>query len=79
LLQPTDVFNLLGKNGLPEEPDEVHPFLHIGSEVIVTPDWFVYQKPSGDELYVKPDDRWEINNVADRCSHVLEQINVQAD
>jgi len=74
LLQPADIFDLLQKKYLPEEPDEVHPFLRIGGEVIVTPDWFVYQKPSGDELYVKPDDRWEINDVADRCPHILEQI-----
>jgi len=78
LLQPADLFGLLQhneqQNDLPEEPDEVHPLLRIGDEVIVTPDWFLYQKPSGDELYVKPDDRWEINDVADRCPHVREQI-----
>jgi arylsulfatase A-like enzyme len=74
LLQPADVFGLLQRNALPEEPDEVHSFLRIGSEVIVTPDWFVYRKPAGNELYVKPDDRWEVNDVADRCPHVLEQI-----
>jgi arylsulfatase A-like enzyme len=74
LLQPADVFGLLQKNVLPEEPDEIHPFLRIGSEVIVTPDWFVYQKPTGSELYVKPDDRWEVNDVADRCPHILEEM-----
>ena len=78
LLQPADVCGLLQFNQysgtLPEEPEEVHPFIPIGGAVIVTPDWFVYQKPSGDELYAKPDDHWEINDVADRCSHVLEQI-----
>ena len=78
LLQPADVFRLLqwsqDSGSLPEEPDEIHPFLRIGDEVIVTPDWFVYQKPSGTELYAKPDDYWEVNDVADRCSHVLEQI-----
>ena len=74
LLQPTDVFDLLTKNDLPEEPAEVHSSLRIGKEVIVTPDWFVYRKPTGDELYVKPDDRWEANDVADRCPHILEQF-----
>jgi len=74
LLQPADVFGLLQNDHLPEEPEEVHPFLRIGGEVIVTPDWFVYQKSTGNELYVKPDDHWEINNVADRCPHILEQI-----
>jgi len=76
LLQPADVFGLLTQDGLPEEPDDVHPFLRIDDKVIVTPDWFVYQKPSGNELYVKPDDRWEVNDVADRCSHILEQLPI---
>ena len=74
LLQPADILGLLPKDDLPEEPDAVHPFLRIDSAVIVTPDWFVYQKPSGDELYVKPDDRWEVNDVADRCPHIFEQM-----
>ena len=77
LLQSADVSTLLFRRDtgtLPEEPDEAHPFLPIGDDVIVTPDWFVYRKSSGHELYVKPDDRWEINDVADRCPHILEQI-----
>jgi len=75
LLQPGDVWELLKSENLPAEPVERHPFLRIGDEVTVTPDWFVYQKPSGNELYVKPDDRWETNNVAERCPHILDQIN----
>lgn len=74
LLQPADIWELLTHKNLPEEPAEIHPFLRIGNTVIVTPDWYIYQKPSGDELYVKPDDRWEINNVANRCPQVLEQM-----
>ena len=74
LLQPGDIFELVHRDVLPEDADEVHPFLRISGDVIVTPDWFVYQKPSGTELYAKPDDYWEINDVADRCPHVLEQI-----
>ena len=79
LLQPADVWQLIqatllqGKE-LPEEPDALHPYLRIGNEVIVTPEWFMYRKPAGAELYVKPDDRWEANDVADRCAHVLEEI-----
>ena len=78
LLQPADIGKLLSQQNLPEESVEVHPFLRIGNEagheVMVTPDWFVYRRSSGKELYVKPDDRWEANDVADRCPHVLEQI-----
>ena len=79
LLQPADVFELLKKNVLPEEPAGIHPSLRIGNEAVITPDWFMYRKPSGEELYVKPDDRWEANDVADRCSHILEQINSLTD
>jgi len=79
LLQPADIGKLLTQQDLPEEPAEVHPFLRIGNEagnkVIVTPDWFVYRWSSGDELYVKPDDRWEANDVADRCPHVLDTFH----
>jgi arylsulfatase A-like enzyme len=74
LLQPGDVWKLLTREELPEEPEAVHPLIRIGNEVSVTPDWFVYQKPSGNELYVKPDDRWEANDVAARCPHVLEEF-----
>ena len=74
LLQPADLGKLLLHQNLPEEPDAVHPFLRIDDKVIVTPDWFVYRKSSGKELYVKPDDRWEVNDVANRCPHVLEQF-----
>ena len=74
LLQPADIWGLLKTNDLPEEPDAVHSFLCVNDKVRVTPDWFLYQKPSGDELYVKPDDRWEVNDVADRCPHILEQF-----
>jgi len=82
LVQPADLFSRCAGFGdgrkeygsLPEDHDDVHTFIRIDDKVIVTPDWFVYQKPTGTELYVKPDDRWEANNVADRCPHILEQI-----
>ena len=86
LLQPKDVWQLLNTETLPDEPDAMHSSIRIGNEMIgnevignnvfVCPDWFVYQKTTGDELYVKPDDRWEANDVADRCGHVLEQFNI---
>ncbi|MDR3182408.1 MAG: sulfatase-like hydrolase/transferase [Planctomycetaceae bacterium] len=65
LLLPQDVLPLLNTAEIPEEPDAVHTSLHIGNAA-VTADWF-YAPP---ELYVKPDDRWEVNDVADRCRHI---------
>ncbi len=42
-----------------------------GERAIRTPAWYlrVRDKP---ELFAKPDDRWEINDVADRCHEVVE-------
>jgi hypothetical protein len=39
-----------------------------------TPAWFL--RRAGDEvrLYVKPDDRWEINEVSDRCGDVAGRL-----
>jgi len=52
-----------------------------GETAQITPEWFLRRVPIVDEhgetvrteLYAKPDDRWEINDVADRCGEVLEK------
>ena len=31
------------------------------------------------ELFAKPDDRWEVNEVASRCGDVVEQLAAAAD
>ena len=48
---------------------------------LVTPSWFFMEldASAGDTnnrfaLYVKPDDRWDVNNVADRCVEIVEQL-----
>lgn len=38
-----------------------------------TPAWYLRAAPKP-ELFVKPDDRWDANDVADRCSHVVEPL-----
>ncbi len=48
-------------------------------QAIRTPAWFLRasgaaDEESGIELYAKPDDRWEVNNVADRCRDVAEKL-----
>ena len=49
-----------------------------GETALVTPEWFLRWVPHDEaprtELYVKPDDRWEVNDVADRCGEVLEEL-----
>lgn len=54
----------------------VHP---DGQQAIRTPAWYLRTTESLEEekaweLYVKPDDRWEVNNVADRCPEVAEAL-----
>ncbi|NOY43585.1 MAG: sulfatase-like hydrolase/transferase [Planctomycetes bacterium] len=53
-----------------------------GELAIRTPAWMLRVPPRSDsteqgdavELYAKPDDRWEFNDVADRCPEVVEQL-----
>jgi len=56
-----------------------------GGRAIHTPAWYLLdpRKPAGAdaaksaapvELYAKPDDRWELNDVADRCPSVVELL-----
>ena len=44
-----------------------------GQRAIRTPAWFLRAGPDP-ELYAKPDDRWEANNVASRCHEVVEDL-----
>jgi len=54
-----------------------------GESALRTPEWFLRCVPSGEdaeevrrELYVKPDDRWEVNDVRDRCVDVVEELEI---
>jgi hypothetical protein len=40
---------------------------------IRTPAWYLRAAGEG-ELYVKPDDRWEVNNVSNRCMEVVASL-----
>jgi hypothetical protein len=52
-----------------------------GERAIRTPAWFLRHgeiksetAPGAVELYVKPDDQWEVNEVSDRLPHVVEEL-----
>ncbi len=45
---------------------------------IRVPAWYLRMQ-DGDSLYTKPDDRWEFNDVADRCGEVVESLHKVAD
>jgi membrane-anchored protein YejM (alkaline phosphatase superfamily) len=61
-----------------EEIETIHESLKIAGEnesALVTPDWFLRKTSGGHvELYAKPDDRWEINDVADRCPEIVKEL-----
>lgn len=45
---------------------------HLGMR---TPAWYLYRRPEGrSELFAKPDDRWEVNEVSTRCGPVVEAL-----
>jgi arylsulfatase A-like enzyme len=63
-------------NGAPH--DRIVAMGSEGARAIRTPAWFLRCGPERGvgpvELYVKPDDRWEANNVAVRCGGVVEGL-----
>ncbi len=63
-----------------DEEGRRHPNLACcacqGQRALRVPAWFLRQ--DGDappELYVKPDDRWEFNEIANRCTSVVEELS----
>ena len=84
LFQPGDLRNFLAdpqklRTLIAEETETFRESLTVsgnhGETALITPEWFLRRVPmAGDELYVKPDDRWEANDVADRCGDVLEEL-----
>lgn len=49
-----------------------------GQRAIRTPAWYL-RRGDTPELFAKPDDRWEVNNVADRCREVAEELDEEAE
>lgn len=46
-----------------------------GQRALRTPNWLLLEAPDrAAQLFVKPDDRWERNDVADRCHDVVERL-----
>jgi len=50
-----------------------------GRPAIRTPAWLLVPGETAPELYAKPDDYWEANNVADRCAGVVEELDQAAN
>jgi arylsulfatase A-like enzyme len=46
-----------------------------GFSALRTPAWLLHSLPDGrQELYVRPDDRWEANEVSTRCQEIAEEL-----
>ncbi len=60
-----------------DEADLLHDRLCLvngsGNVAIRTPAWYL-REGTEPELYAKPDDRWEVNNVVGRCDEVAEML-----
>ncbi len=49
----------------------------MGSErAMVTPAWHL-RMAGADELFIRPDDRWQVNDVANRCPSVAELLRAE--
>ena len=44
-----------------------------------TPAWYFRRSAAEVDLYVKPDDRWEMNNVVQRCPQVADAMQQALD
>ncbi|HEV7221878.1 MAG TPA: sulfatase-like hydrolase/transferase [Pirellulales bacterium] len=70
------------REGLPMLRDHACIISADGERGIRTSGWYLRLPASGDEsaapargqLYAKPDDRWEVNDVADRCAETAEAL-----
>lgn len=52
---------------------------HGAQRAIRTPSWFLRSTPERHELFFKPDDRWEVNEVANRREDIVEQLTTVGD
>jgi len=74
-----------GKSLMPLIEEEA-PWLHDrlclkgpdGQRAIRTPAWY-FRRGATAELFAKPDDRWEVNNVANRCQEVAEKLDEEVE
>ena len=44
-----------------------------GQRALRTPGWYL-RLAAAPELFAKPDDRWEVNDVADRCDGIVDAL-----
>lgn len=78
---PSDDESIWGRDllGIAQSPTPMafeQAFSVAGNHTAIrTPAWYMYTNPAGRRrLYAKPDDRWEANEVSERCPDIAEQL-----
>jgi Sulfatase len=89
LVQPSDVYSLIagncgwGPHLDPSGPRRVACAVGEQQRAIRTPAWFLRESTSAGqsqrELFAKPDDRWEVNEIASRCADEVELLAAELD
>jgi hypothetical protein len=64
---------------LPEKTRELICSVCEGSLALQTYAWKLIRSDQRRRLYVKPDDRWEVNDVSDRCSEIVAKMDSLLD
>ncbi len=77
LVSPADLARLLTANEVPGH-ERLRFQGHHGETALRTRDWFLRQTMHNGEprheLYAKPDDRWEVNDVRGRCVDIVDEL-----
>jgi hypothetical protein len=70
-----------GRNLLAASPDIPQLAYSTGAEqrAMRSPNWSLLERDGRSALYAKPDDRWEVNDVARLCPSVVRQLHQQGD
>ncbi len=91
LVQPVDINTILrkwlsgsnaeefGKCALPDKPLEAAISISKQSQSFETHAWKLIKNPQGSKLYAKPDDRWEVNDIQDRCTEIAADLTLCLD
>jgi arylsulfatase A-like enzyme len=69
-----ETFRLPGASARPLTGNQAYSVAG-GFSALRTPAWLLHSHPDGrQELYVRPDDRWEANEVSTRCQEIVEEL-----
>ncbi|MFM9066529.1 MAG: sulfatase-like hydrolase/transferase [Planctomycetota bacterium] len=78
----SDQASIWGRSLLAKQDDDDHSNVAVAVAddqlAVRTPAWFLTERARGEEvhteLFAKPDDRWEANEIARRCPEIVEQL-----